>query len=203
MRVGTLVVLGMLLGAGVAWVEGAQQPTLAEVARQEAARRKALEGSHGSKVYTNKDLPKDAQVKADAPAAKGEAGEDTASKDGDAKKGTGAEGAHAGEDKAQAGADKAAGAPAADAASDDPRVNELRGRLQDAIDQSKVLLTEMDHDALTIVNLYNDDERKGAIAKRDARMAEFRKVQAQIQALTEQLNEARAEAEQRKKEKSR
>lgn len=192
MRTRTLVVLGMVIGLGVASAGAAQQPTLAEIARQEAARRKAIEGG-AAKVYTNKDLPKDAQIKAATPGGKEGAGDETASKDGEASK-TGDAAVKA------TGTEKAAGT-SAPAPSDDPRVNELQSRLQDVIDTSKVLLTQMDQDALSIVNLFEDSERKVAIAKRDNRMVDYRKIQSQIQALTEQLNEARAEAAKRKNDK--
>ena len=60
----TGVVAAALLGAGTA---GAQTPSLGEVAKKEADRRKAA--GNAGKVYTNKDLPPSAQKPATAAAA--------------------------------------------------------------------------------------------------------------------------------------
>lgn len=60
------LLIGLVLGVGSAAVAAAQTPTLGEVAKKEADRRKAQPPA--SKVYTNKDLPPSAQKPA-TPAA--------------------------------------------------------------------------------------------------------------------------------------
>ena len=64
--------LSAVILAGSAGVARAQTPTLGEVAKKEADRRKAQPPS--GKVYTNKDLPASAQVPAAAPASGPETG---------------------------------------------------------------------------------------------------------------------------------
>ena len=64
--------LSAVILAGSAGAARAQTPTLGEVAKKEADRRKAQPPS--GKVYTNKDLPASAQVPAAAPASGPEPG---------------------------------------------------------------------------------------------------------------------------------
>jgi hypothetical protein len=64
--------LSAVILAGSAGAARAQTPTLGEVAKKEADRRKAQPPS--GKVYTNKDLPASAQVPAAAPASGPETG---------------------------------------------------------------------------------------------------------------------------------
>ena len=61
--------LSAVIVAGSAGTVQAQTPTLAEVAKKEADRRKAQPPS--GKVYTNKDLPASAQTPAGAAPASG------------------------------------------------------------------------------------------------------------------------------------
>ena len=68
-RVVALVTLSAAILAESRTLVRAQTPTLGEVAKKEAERRKALPPA--GKVYTNKDLPASAQVPA-APAASGQ-----------------------------------------------------------------------------------------------------------------------------------
>jgi len=75
MRARTLIAFLVVVGASVGSVAAQQQPTLAEVARQEAERRQAVKSS--SKVYTNDDVKKAANapisVVSSAPSAGGQA----------------------------------------------------------------------------------------------------------------------------------
>ena len=149
----------------------AQQPSLAEIARQEATRRKAVESS--KKVYTDKDLNKGRPLTTGASTSNSQA---TEARD----------------------AEPVAAAPAADAkaadhkdggATNDPRLVELRMALATATEGASAANLAVDKSNVTIVNLFDEAQRNAEIARRDAKIGEFRKLQATVDALNKEIAE--------------
>lgn len=148
----------------------AQQPSLAEIARQEAARRKAVESS--KKVYTDKDLNKGRPLTTGASTSNSQT---TEAKD--------AEAAAADPAVAKAPAPQDGGAAA------NPRLVELRMALATATEGASAANLAVDKSNVTIVNLFDEAQRNAEIAKRDAKIGEFRKLQATVDALTKEIAE--------------
>ena len=181
MRMRTVLALALASGlAGTAAVGLAQQPSLAEVARQEAARRKAVEAS--KKVYTNQDVARGRPLTtgavakpANAPAAEASvASDDAQPADGTATPAT---------DDAKAPAKV-----------DEARVAELKNALAAITTAARIAQTAVDKANINIVNLFDEAQRTTAAAGRDASLAEYRKLAAEIDALNKQIADLEAGA---------
>ena len=181
MRMRTVLTLALAWGlAGTAAVGLAQQPSLADVARQEAARRKAVEAS--TKVYTNQDVTKGRPMTTGAVAkpATAPAAEATVASD-DAQPAEGHAAAAADDAKAPAKIDEA-------------RLAELKNSLTAITTAARIALTAVDKANINIVNLFDETQRNTAAAGRDASLAEYRKLAADIDALNKQIADLEAGA---------
>lgn len=183
----TLLVLGLTWGlVGTAGAALAQQPSLAEVAKQEAVRRKNVES--GKRVYTNQDLDKGrplttgAVAKVPAPAA--EAAPQEPESEAEAEQGP--------QDEASALAMSANPGEDEKPAADGPEITNLRLALASATDSARDALGDVDKANVTIVNLFDEAQRTAAVATRDARLADYRKYQTEIDALSKQIADLEA-----------
>ncbi len=164
-----LLALGVLLLIAVA-TPAAAQPSLADVARQEAARRKGAGTS--AKVYTNKDVNRGrplttAAATTNAPAPPAAAAPERAvAPDGGASEGT-------------------ASAPSPT----DPRLAGLQEQLASLTDAAAKALGEADKLNATIVNLFDENQRRMAIEHRDQQLTDYHLRQAQIEQVTKQIGE--------------
>ena len=169
-----------VLAVGLAWSLGgivspalAQQPSLAEVARQEAARRKTVETS--KKVYTNKDVDKGRAVTTGA-----------ATKPATAATAPATPGAAQAADAATAAA--APGAPAAA----DPQLARLRSGLALLTSAAADAMSAIEKSNAVLLALSDEHQRNAATSARETRLVELRRLQAEIEALTQQIDEASA-----------
>lgn len=167
-----------VLAVGLAWSLGgslalAQQPSLAEVARQEAARRKTVDAS--KKVYTNKDVDKGRPITTGA-AAKA------------APTAAGATAPDAAQPAGTAAPMAAPGAPA----SADPQLARLRSGLALLNSAAADATAAIEKANAALLALADDNQRNAAETAREARLVELRRLQAEIEALTKQIDEASA-----------
>jgi hypothetical protein len=157
----TLAVLGFAATAR------AQQPSLAEVARQTADARKAKEKDKASKTYTNADL-----------------------KGGRALTVTGAAPAQA-EAKGEAAAVAAAPAAGDETAK---RVQELRAYVGERQEEARRLEQRIRELNDAVLNTFSEQQREQLVRERDAVIGDIRKVQLEVAAQTKAADDLEAAA---------
>ena len=158
------MMLGVLLWMA-ACVPAAAQPSLADVARQEAARRKEMGTS--TKVYTNKDVNRGRPLTTAAAVAKLP---DPAGTPATEASGAAAPASAQGE-----------GATAAAVASTDPQAAVRREQLARLTEAAALALGHADRLNATIVNLFDETQRRLATEERDRQLTDYRARLAEIE----------------------
>lgn len=163
--VASVLTLALLGFAGTA---RAQQPSLAEVAKQTADARKAKEKDKASKAYTNADLKGGRMLTVTGTAA-----------------------------PAQAEAKGDAGGGAAPPAADDQtakRVQELRTYVDERQAEARRLEQRMRELNDAVLNTFSEQQRVALVRERDTVLADIRKVQLDVEAQTKAANDLEAAA---------
>lgn len=164
------VVVSVLMAAllGFAATARAQQPSLAEVARQTADARKAKEKDKASKTYTNADL-----------------------KGGRTLTVTGA--AAPAQTEAKGDAVRAAAAPAAGNETA-KRVQELRAYVAERQDETRRLEQRIRELNDAVLNTFSEKEREAFVRERDVAITDIRKAQLDVEAQSKAANDLEAAA---------
>lgn len=156
------------------------RPSLGEIARQEAERRKAL--TKAAKVYTKDDLPKTALLPPPGTAAPAAPGEESEPKPGEA-----------GDKAAQAGQD-ATGGDAKDAAWWLNRVAQVREGIRRNEMFAQALQTRINSLSADFASRDDPLQRAQVAEERTKALAEMEQVSKEIQLLQQQIADIEAEA---------